>query len=353
MTHGLNHNNVAVFDGHNDLLTRLWLSDQADPVQAFIHEQLSGQLDLKRCQQAGFVGGMFAIFLPPFAYVKQHHPDKLVDKNAEDFTQQQIEQICLAQLELAQQMVQASEQIQLCTSVQQIQDCRTQGQLAVVLHMEGAESLQDNPDLLDVFYQAGLRSIGPLWNRVSQFGHGLNARFPHSPDTGAGLTIAGKALLRRCAEKKIVVDVSHMNERAFWDTVDILQQPIVATHSNAHALCPQARNLTDPQLKAIAESGGMVGVNFDVAFLRGDGQRNGDTPLKLILDHLEYMMDRLGEDHIGFGSDFDGALISTELQDVTGLAQLIAAMQQRHYSKELIEKICWGNWLNVLNRIWT
>lgn len=353
MTHGLNHDKVVVFDGHNDLLTRLWLSDQADPVQAFIHEQLSGQLDLKRCQQAGFVGGMFAIFLPPFAYVKQHHPDKLVDKNAEDFTQRQIEQICLAQFELAQQMVQASEQIQLCTSVQQIQDCRTQGQLAVVLHMEGAEALQDNPDLLDVFYQAGLRSIGPLWNRVSQFGHGLNARFPHSPDTGAGLTIAGKALLRCCAEKKMVVDVSHMNERAFWDTVDILQQPIVATHSNAHALCPQARNLTDPQLKAIAESGGMVGVNFDVAFLRGDGQRNADTPLELILDHLEYMMDLLGEDHIGFGSDFDGALISTELQDVTGLAQLIAAMQQRHYSKELIEKICWGNWLNVLNRIWT
>ncbi|WP_420838575.1 dipeptidase [Acinetobacter vivianii] len=353
MTHGLNHNNVVVFDGHNDLLTRLWLSDQADPIQAFIHEQLSGQLDLKRCQQAGFVGGMFAIFLPPFTYVKQHHPDKLMDKNAEDFTQQQIEQICRAQLELAQQMVQASEQIQLCTSVQQIQDCRTQGQLAVVLHMEGAEALQDNPDLLDVFYQAGLRSIGPLWNRMSQFGHGLNARFPHSPDTGAGLTIAGKALLRRCAEKKMVVDVSHMNERAFWDTVDILQQPIVATHSNAHALCPQARNLTDSQLKAIAESGGMVGVNFDVAFLRGDGQRNADTPIELILDHLEYMMDRLGEDHIGFGSDFDGALISTELQDVTGLAQLIAAMQQRHYSKELIEKICWGNWLNVLNRIWT
>lgn len=353
MTHDLNHDNVVVFDGHNDLLTRLWLSDQADPLQAFIHEQLSGQLDLKRCQQAGFVGGMFAIFLPPFTYVKQHHPDKLVDKNTEDFTQQQIEQICLAQLELAQQMVQSSEQIQLCTSVQQIQDCRTQGQLAVVLHMEGAEALQDNPDLLDVFYQAGLRSIGPLWNRVSQFGHGLNARFPHSPDTGAGLTIAGKALLRRCAEKKMVVDVSHMNERAFWDTVDILQQPIVATHSNAHALCPQARNLTDPQLKAIAESGGMVGVNFDVAFLRADGQRNADTPLELILDHLEYIMDRLGEDHIGFGSDFDGALISTELQDVTGLAQLIAAMQQRHYSKELIEKICWGNWLNVLNRIWT
>jgi membrane dipeptidase len=352
MTHGLNHHNVAVFDGHNDLLTRLWLSDQADPVQAFIHEQLSGQLDLKRCQQAGFAGGMFAIFLPPFTYVKQHHPAKLFDHHADDFTQPQIEQICLAQLELAQQMVQASEQIRLCTSVQQIQDCRAQGQLAVVLHMEGAEALQDNPDLLDIFYQAGLRSVAPLWNRVSRFGHGLNARFPHSPDTGAGLTPQGKALVKRCADKKMLVDVSHMNERAFWDTAETLQQPIIATHSNAHALCPQARNLTDSQLQAIAETGGMVGVNFDVAFLRADGQRNADTPLTLILDHLEYMMDRLGEDHVGLGSDFDGALISTELQDVTGLPQLIAAMQQRHYSADLIEKICWNNWLKVMHRIW-
>ncbi len=353
MKQGLNHSKVTVFDGHNDLLTRLWLSDQADPVRAFIHDHLPGQLDLNRCRQAGFAGGMFAIFLPPFAYVKQHHPDKLVDKNAEDFTQQQVEQICLAQLELAQQMVQACGQIRLCTSVQQIQDCCAQGQLAVVLHMEGAEALQDNPDLLDIFYQAGLRSVGPLWNRISRFGHGLNARFPHSPDTGAGLTPQGKALVKRCADKKMLVDVSHMNERAFWDTVEILQQPIVATHSNAHALCPQARNLTDLQLKAIAESGGMVGVNFDVAFLRADGQRNADTPLTLILDHLEYMMDRLGEDHIGFGSDFDGALISSELQDVTGLPHLIAAMQQRHYSPELIEKICWNNWLKVMDRIWS
>ncbi|KAF5298088.1 hypothetical protein FQR65_LT19624 [Abscondita terminalis] len=97
-----------------------------------------------------------------------------------------------------------------------------------------------------------LRSIGPLWNRPSQFGHGLNAKFPHSPNTGPGLTVEGKALIARCADKKMLVDVSHMNERAFWDTAEILAQPIVATHSNAYGLCPQARNLTDTQLKAIA-----------------------------------------------------------------------------------------------------
>ncbi|MEQ1284947.1 dipeptidase [Acinetobacter pittii] len=342
---------IPVFDGHNDALTRLWLSDYPDPVHAFIHERLVGHLDLKRCQEAGFIGGMFAIFLPPYSYVQQHHSNKLFDQNASDFTQQQIEQICLEQLDLAHQLAQYSKNIKICTSVQDIQDCRAEKKLAIVLHMEGAEALQQNPDLLDVFYERGLRSIGPLWNRPSRFGHGLNAKFPHSPDTGAGLTSDGKDFIRRCANKKMVIDVSHMNEKAFWNTVDILQQPIVATHSNSHALCPQARNLTDPQLKAIRESKGMVGVNFDVAFLRSDGQRNADTSIDVILEHLEYLMDHLGEEHVGFGSDFDGSLIGTELEDVTGLHRLIERMQQRGYSKTLIENICLNNWVRVLNRI--
>ncbi|MDX8162195.1 dipeptidase [Acinetobacter pittii] len=342
---------IPVFDGHNDVLTRLWLSDHPDPVHAFIHERLVGHLDLKRCQEAGFIGGMFAIFLPPYSYVQQHHPNKLFDPNASDFTHQQIEQICLEQLDLAHQLAQYSKNIKICTSVQDIQDCRAEKKLAIVLHMEGAEALQQNPDLLDVFYERGLRSIGPLWNRPSRFGHGLNAKFPHSPDTGAGLTSDGKDFIKRCANKKMVIDVSHMNEKAFWNTVDILQQPIVATHSNSHALCPQARNLTDPQLKAIRESKGMVGVNFDVAFLRSDGQRNADTSIDVILEHLEYLMDHLGEEHVGFGSDFDGALIGTELEDVTGLHRLIERMQQRGYSKTLIENICLNNWVRVLYRI--
>ncbi|MDO7534279.1 dipeptidase [Acinetobacter pittii] len=342
---------IPVFDGHNDVLTRLWLSDHPDPVHAFIHERLVGHLDLKRCQQAGFIGGMFAIFLPPYSYVQQHHLNKLFDQNASDFTQQQIEQICLEQLDLAHKLAQYSKNIKICTSVQNIQDCRAEKKLAIVLHMEGAEALQQNPDLLDVFYERGLRSIGPLWNKPSRFGHGLNAKFPHSPDTGAGLTSDGKDFIKRCANKKMVIDVSHMNEKAFWNTVDILQQPIVATHSNSHALCPQARNLTDPQLKAIRESKGMVGVNFDVAFLRSDGQRNADTSIDVILEHLEYLMDHLGEEHVGLGSDFDGALIGTELEDVTGLHRLIERMHQRGYSKTLIENICLNNWMRVLYRI--
>ena len=299
------------------------------------------------------MGGLFSIFLPPYGYVKNNHPDKLANPQNTDFTPQEIVDICCAQLELAQQLQARSDgQIQICTSVAQIKACQQNQQLAIVLHLEGAEFLAIEPDLLDVFYEAGLSSIGPLWNRKSLFGDGLNASFPHSPDTGSGLTEAGKDLILACRDKHMLIDVSHMNERAFWDTLEIADQPIVATHSNAHALCAQARNLTDQQLAGIKQSGGLVGVNFDVAFIRADGQRNTQTSLDVIVDHLAYLIDHLGEDHVGFGSDFDGCLLPDELSDISQISKLIERMQQRHFSDALIEKITSKNWFRVLDEIW-
>ena len=348
------NNQPIIFDGHNDLLTRLWLSSADDPVHDFIYGTLPGHLDLKRCRRARWMGGLFSIFLPPYAYVKINHPDKLSNLSNSDFTPQEIIDICCAQLELAQQLqARSNGQIQICTSMVQIQACQQNQQLAIVLHLEGAEFLAIEPDLLDVFYEAGLRSIGPLWNRKSLFGDGLNASFPHSPDTGSGLTKAGKDLILACRDKHMLIDVSHMNERAFWDTLEIADQPIVATHSNAHALCAQARNLTDRQLAAIKQNGGMVGVNFDVAFIRADGQRNTQTSLDVIVDHLAYLIDHLGEDHVGFGSDFDGCLLPDELSDISQISKLIERMQQRHFSDALIEKITSKNWFAVLDKIWS
>lgn len=342
-----------IFDGHNDLLTRLWLSSADDPVHDFIYGTLPGHLDLKRCQQAGWMGGLFSIFLPPYAYVKNNHPDKLANSSNSDFTAQEVVDICCAQLKLAQQLQARSDgQVQICTSVAQIKACQQNHQLAIVLHLEGAEFLAIEPELLDVFYKAGLRSIGPLWNRKSLFGDGLNASFPHSPNTGSGLTREGKDLILACRDKHMLIDVSHMNERAFWDTLEIANQPIVATHSNAHTLCAQARNLTDRQLAAIKQSGGLVGVNFDVAFLRADGQRDTQTSLDVIVDHLAYLIDHLGEDHVGFGSDFDGCLLPDELSDISQISELIERMQQRHFSDTLIEKITSKNWFRVLGEIW-
>ena len=119
----------------------------------------------------------------------------------------------------------------------------------------------------------------------------------------------GKALIARCNELNILIDLSHINEKGFWDIAKLSTAPLIATHSNVHVLCPTTRNLTDDQLRAIKDSDGMVGVNLATAFLREDGQMRDDTNIDLVCKHMDHLIDILGEDRVGLGSDFDGAMV--------------------------------------------
>jgi membrane dipeptidase len=188
--------------------------------------------------------------------------------------------------------------------------------------------------------------------RSNAYAHGVPFRFPSSPDTGPGLTEAGKDLVRECNRLGVLIDLSHLNERGFWDVAELSQAPLVATHSNAHALCPASRNLTDRQLDAIWDSGGMVGVNFAVGFLREDGVESEDTPLKTVVRHVDYLVERVGIDGVGFGSDFDGAKVPKELGDVSGLPRLLAALRNGGYDDTALEKLAHGNWVRVLRTTW-
>ncbi|GAB3044514.1 dipeptidase [Acinetobacter apis] len=342
-----------IFDGHNDVLARLWLSNDLNrPAYAFLTQMLPGQMDLKRCQQAGMVGGMFAIFIPPFDYVAQHAPHRL-SSNQTAYSRADLMQICMAQMAYALEIeTQSNGLVKICRTVSEIQSCIENQLFAMILHLEGADAFDDDLHALDVFYAAGLRSIGPLWNLPSQFGHGLQAKFPHSPNTGSGLTELGKHLVTVCQDKHMVVDVSHMNEHAFWDTAEILTQPLVATHSNVHAICPQARNLLDAQLQAIRQSHGFVGVNFDTAFLRKDGQRNAQTEFAVMFEHIDYLIDAIGVDGVGFGSDYDGGFMSEAWSDVSKMPNLLDALSSHGYSDQVIRKLCYQNWLGVLQKIW-
>ena len=246
----------------------------------------------------------------------------------------------------------ADGRVRICRTVEDIRHCIETGVLAAVLHIEGAEAIDPEFETLDVLHQAGLRSLGPVWSRPNAFGHGVPFRCPSSPDTGPGLTDLGKELVRACNRLKILIDLSHLNERGFWDVAELSDAPLVATHSNAHALSPHSRNLTDEQLTAIRETHGMVGVNFAVSFLRADGRQDSDTPVEIIVDHVEHMLKQAGEDHVGFGSDFDGAMIPKGLGNAAGLPALVEAMRARGYGEPLIEKLCYRNWLRVLERTW-
>jgi membrane dipeptidase len=234
----------------------------------------------------------------------------------------------------------------------ELEGCLRDGIVAAVLHLEGAENLGSAPGALENYYEAGLRSLGLVWSRPNAYAEGVPFAFPSSPDTGPGLTSAGRELVRECNRLGVLVDLSHLNEKGFWGVAEITDAPLVATHSNAHALCPASRNLTDRQLDAIRDSDGMVGVNFAVAFLREDGGESEDTPLETVVRHTDYLVERVGIDRVGFGSDFDGAKVPGDMRDVAGLPRLLAALRDAGYDDASLRKLAHENWVRVLRSTW-
>ncbi|MFM9938929.1 MAG: dipeptidase [Hyphomicrobiaceae bacterium] len=342
------------FDGHNDVLLRLWR--QGSGVDAFLNGDTKGQLDLPRAQQGGMVGGLYAIFVPSEKSQPAVEPMNAVPYDVPvplppEMTYSQ--RTTLEMMSLLLRIAESSDgRVRLARSVAEIRSAKAAGAHAPVLHVEGCEAIEADLKMLDVFYAAGLRSLGPVWSRSNIFGHGVPFRFPSSPDTGDGLTPAGKALIKRCNDLRILIDLSHLNEQGFWDVARLSQAPLVATHSNAHALCASSRNLTDKQLAAIRESGGLVGVNYAVSFLRADGRRVAATPLDTVVDHISHLIERLGEDGVALGSDFDGAMIPDGIGSAAGLPNLVAAMRARQFGEALIEKVCFENWMRVLTQTW-
>jgi membrane dipeptidase len=346
---------VPIFDGHNDVLLRLNRRADGDPVAAFLQGEDKGHLDLPKAQKGGFAGGLFAIFVPSPRKNSSggETPSISGDAAPPAVDTAEAQRVVFAMAALLFRIERESQgRLRVCRTVGDIESCLADDVLAAVLHIEGAEAIDANFELLDVLYEAGLRSLGPVWSRPNAFGHGVPFRCPSSPDTGPGLTQLGKALIGTCNRLRILIDLSHLNERGFWDVAAISNAPLVATHSNAHAISPHSRNLTDRQLAAIGQSGGFVGVNFASSFLRPDGRQDKDTPLDLMIQHIEHMLEHAGEDGVGLGSDFDGATIPAEIGDAAGLQNLVQAMRKRGFKKPLIEKICFRNCLRVLGRTW-
>ncbi|RGP36417.1 membrane dipeptidase [Pseudotabrizicola alkalilacus] len=353
-----------VFDGHNDFLLRLynapdrreelWLKGETDASGKTV-----GHLDLPRMRQGGFAGGLFAIYIPsPIAHDSADY-QALMDTPPYDLPLPDLidargaQPVALSMAAHLHWMARAApDDFTLCTTATQIRAAMADGRIAGVMHMEGAEAISPNLDELPLWHAMGLRSIGPVWSRPTVFGDGVPFRYPGDPDTGPGLTDAGRALVRACAEMRIMLDLSHMNEAGFNDVARISDGPLVATHSNAHAVTPSTRNLTDRQLAMIAESGGLVGLNFATSFLRPDGRQSPAMDWDPVMRHLDHLLAHLGEEGVGLGSDFDGATIPEGIGDVTGLPALLQAMIRHGFGAELVEKIAHRNWLALLHRIW-
>lgn len=329
---------MKVFDGHNDVLLRL-----REHGGSFFGRGDTGHLDLPRARQGGLGGGFCAVFVPS--------PEEDMDG---PMTAPSLQDAVVTTLGMMSDLMrieaESGGQVTIAQDAMGLERAMAEDRFAAVMHIEGAEAIDDEFHTLDVFYRAGLRSLGPVWSRSNAFGHGVPFREP-DPDTGPGLTDAGKALVRACNRLGIMVDLSHLNEKGFWDVASVSDAPLVATHSNAHALCRTSRNLTDKQLDAIRESDGMVGVNFAVYFLEEGGSPEA-TSLQAIVRHVHYLAERVGIDRVGFGSDFDGAGLPRDLGDVTGLPRLVAALGDAGFSDGDVAKITHGNWIRVLRKTW-
>jgi membrane dipeptidase len=344
-----------VFDGHNDVLLRLWrnMKAGADPVREFANGTPEGHIDAPRAREGGLAGGLCAIYIPSGDLVL-----KDPDENGHYMTPLAAPLSYAPSLDIAMEKAAIAVRLdragawKLCRSTADIRQAMTDNVFAAVLHMEGCEAIDPDLDNLDVFYAAGLRSLGPVWSRNNIFGHGVPFAFPMTTDTGPGLTDLGVELVKACNRLGILIDLSHITEKGFWDVAKTSDQPLIASHSNAHALTPVARNLTDKQMDAIKDSGGIAGLNYAVTMLRDDGLDNKDTPLSKMVSHVNYMVERMGIDHVAIGSDFDGCTVPTEIRDAAGNQNLVAALKSEGYVGDDLAKLCRENWLRVLGQAW-
>jgi len=341
---------VPIFDGHNDAvhLIREYKPDGLD----LLATNNTGHLDLPRARSGGMIGGFFALWVPA-----EHPAENNLTTTEKSYAVRMAEPLDPAyalretnrQLAALKSLEARSEgTICIATTVAQLEQAHRDDTFSMLLHIEGAEAI--GPDLieLDDLYKQGLRSLGPVWSRPNIFGHGVPFAFPSSPDTGPGLTPAGFELIRGCNRLGVLIDLSHLNERGFWDVAKTSTAPLVATHTCAHALCPSARNLTDRQLDAIRESNGIVGLNFCVNDLRPDANRNADVSLDVLVHHITYLVDRIGIDRVALGSDFDGATIPSAIGDASGLTRLTEALSAHGFDEASLHKIGHENWMRVL-----
>ncbi len=344
-----------VFDGHNDVLLRLWHNGKkgGDPVAEFIDGTSQGHIDVPRAKAGGLAGGLCAVYIPSGDLILQE-PDEnghYVTPLAAPLQRQPSLDIAMEKLAIAYRVERAGGW-KICRSTADIRKAMNEDIFAAVLHMEGCEAIDEDLDALEVFYAAGLRSLGPVWSRHNAFGHGVPFAFPMSPDSAPGLTDAGFELVKRCNQLGILIDLAHITEKGFWDVAKTSDQPLIASHSNAHALTGVARNLTDVQMDAIKERNGLVGLNYAVTMLRPDARDDAKTPLSDMVRHIDYMVERMGIDCVALGSDFDGATVPADIADAAGNQNLVAALKAAGYSEVELAKICRENWLRVLAQAW-
>lgn len=216
--------------------------------------------------------------------------------------------------------------------------------VAGLLSIEGAEALEGSLDSVDEFHSRGVRAIGITWNRRNPFGRGVRA------EGEDGLTALGFQLVEKMESMNMIVDASHLSDKAFWDLSDASKKPFIASHSNARNINDHPRNLADAQIKRIADGGGAIGAVFVPNFV---ALKPAKSYLEHFIDHLDYFIRIGGMDCVALGSDFDGyrGVEGHVLADASEFPLLANALEKRGYAAGQIEKIFSKNWERVIHEV--
>jgi membrane dipeptidase len=317
------HHNSIIFDGHCDTLLEI-LSGK----RKFDERSTEGHIDLPRLREGGVTAQVFAIYLEdwylPAGAVKQTL--RLLDV-------------------LYRELAAHPEALTLATQAADIEAAKRAGKVAAVVGLEGAEALEGDLGTLRMFYRLGVRLLTVTWSRRNQAADGVG-----EARTGGGLTNFGLEMVQQCNELGILLDISHLAPAGVRDVLEASSQPVIASHSNAYALCAHPRNLSDEQLLAVARKGGVVCMVFVPSFITTDRK---EASLEKLLDHIDHIVRVAGIDHVGLGSDFDGfdPPPPVGLEDVTHLPGITAGLVQRGYSEADVRKIIGENLLRVFRQV--
>jgi membrane dipeptidase len=316
------HQKAIVFDGHCD--TILEVMNQKRTLEK---KSTFGHLDIPRMKEGGIDVQFFAVFIEDI-----YKPDRALKR-----TLQLID--CFYR-----EMEKNQDDISLVTNYNQIEEVNSAGKIAAILSIEGGEALEGDLGVLRILYKLGVRLLTLTWNQRNRIADGIG-----ESRTGSGLTEFGLNVIDEMNDLGMIIDVSHLSETGFWDVVKRSKTPIVASHSNCYTLCPHPRNLKDDQIKALADKEGVIGITFVPNFLT---QEKRKTTVKDVVKHIDYLVEKVGVDYIGLGSDFDGTGdLPLGLEGVDKIPNLTEELIDRGYKEKEIEKILGGNFLRAFKDI--
>ncbi len=228
------------------------------------------------------------------------------------------------------------------TTHKEIVEAAAEGKVAAMLSIEGADVIEGKVGMLGVFHRLGVRMVGLVHSLRNELADGVA-----DGRTGGGLSELGVEVVEELDRLGMLIDVSHLSDAGFWDLLDVAKGLVMASHSNARAVCDHPRNMTDEMIRAMADRGGVMGMNFAPGFVHPTR-----ATVQGVVDHIDYIVDLVGPDHVGLGSDFDGISYTPEgLEDVTRMPNITTELVRRDYSEEDVNKILGENHLKMMKKV--